>query len=457
MNDSLRTDLFVRYLPEAIACACIYLASCKLGIPLPRHPAWWEMFTVDEESVREIALCLMRLYARPKPNIADLEAELAKLRKSQVEAKERELELKKQTQSANTPSSANSDHSSGNATPPRNQNDKAQGLSSDSGPRVSEAPTGSESGRQYFPPTSLLASALALTKPATAGVNIPKAVDVPTSSALRNFDINSNNEMTEELPLAFTRADASSKRRPSPGGRPHRHDRRNTEMSGFSSRPAAYPNVSPEDAEGRRKRRHKRKHSRHYSSRHPSVSLSSSTSSGSEDAPSHSVPSSAYNPNSRHYRHHQSKVLSGTNHSSSGSGTPESSPSPVKRRKTKNAYSHKKLIRRSRSRSRSSVTSNSSSTSSSVDSRHASDNRLDGYKRNNRSNHRRPSPPAAYRIDKTQELYNSVNDVEKSRFPLKMPAPNGNTRHARDHSRHRNERSDSSKKHHLTSHEHRRR
>lgn len=41
MNDSLRTDCFVRYQPETIACACIYLSARKLGIPLPRKPAWW--------------------------------------------------------------------------------------------------------------------------------------------------------------------------------------------------------------------------------------------------------------------------------------------------------------------------------------------------------------------------------------------------------------------------------
>ena len=40
MNDSLRTDCFVRYQPETIACACIYLSARKLGIPLPRKPAW---------------------------------------------------------------------------------------------------------------------------------------------------------------------------------------------------------------------------------------------------------------------------------------------------------------------------------------------------------------------------------------------------------------------------------
>ncbi|VDD77602.1 unnamed protein product [Mesocestoides corti] len=88
MNDVLRTDVFVRHTPEAVACACIFLAARRLEIPLPRHPPWWEMFNVDEESVHEIALCLQRLYAREKPNVSVLESRLAELRKKQAEEKE---------------------------------------------------------------------------------------------------------------------------------------------------------------------------------------------------------------------------------------------------------------------------------------------------------------------------------------------------------------------------------
>ena len=34
MNDSLRTDVFVRFKPEVIACACIFLAArvVKVGV-----------------------------------------------------------------------------------------------------------------------------------------------------------------------------------------------------------------------------------------------------------------------------------------------------------------------------------------------------------------------------------------------------------------------------------------
>lgn len=41
MNDSLRTDVFVRFQPESIACACIYLAArtLEVSVPLGRVPA----------------------------------------------------------------------------------------------------------------------------------------------------------------------------------------------------------------------------------------------------------------------------------------------------------------------------------------------------------------------------------------------------------------------------------
>ncbi|QQP58462.1 Uncharacterized protein FKW44_003787 [Caligus rogercresseyi] len=39
MNDSLRTDVFVRYSPECVATACIYLSARKLKVPLPKNPS----------------------------------------------------------------------------------------------------------------------------------------------------------------------------------------------------------------------------------------------------------------------------------------------------------------------------------------------------------------------------------------------------------------------------------
>jgi hypothetical protein len=66
MNDSLRTDVFVRYLPETVACACIYLTSRELNIALPKMPAWFSIFRVSEEDIRDVCFRILRLYKRPK-------------------------------------------------------------------------------------------------------------------------------------------------------------------------------------------------------------------------------------------------------------------------------------------------------------------------------------------------------------------------------------------------------
>jgi hypothetical protein len=66
MNDSLRTDVFVRYQPETVACACIYLTARKLQLPLPKNPSWYSIFGATETEVRDIAIRILKLYNRPK-------------------------------------------------------------------------------------------------------------------------------------------------------------------------------------------------------------------------------------------------------------------------------------------------------------------------------------------------------------------------------------------------------
>jgi len=63
MNDSLRTDIFLRYSPENIVCACIYLAARELQISLPQSPPWFTIFGADEASIRAICVRILHIYA----------------------------------------------------------------------------------------------------------------------------------------------------------------------------------------------------------------------------------------------------------------------------------------------------------------------------------------------------------------------------------------------------------
>ena len=71
MNDGLRTDIFLRYKPETIACSCIYLAARTIEnpVPLPKDPyPWYELYDASDRDVKTISEILMRLYQRVKVN-----------------------------------------------------------------------------------------------------------------------------------------------------------------------------------------------------------------------------------------------------------------------------------------------------------------------------------------------------------------------------------------------------
>ncbi|KAF7242544.1 Cyclin-L1 [Varanus komodoensis] len=87
MNDSLRTNVFVRFQPETIACACIYLAARALQIPLPNRPHWFFLFGTTEEEIQEICLTTLKLYTRKKPNYELLDKEVEKRKMALQEAK----------------------------------------------------------------------------------------------------------------------------------------------------------------------------------------------------------------------------------------------------------------------------------------------------------------------------------------------------------------------------------
>jgi len=106
MNDSLRTDGFVRYQPETIACACIYLSARKLGIPLPRKPAWYEILGVEEDDIRDCCYRIICLYQRSKPVQEDLE-KIVEALKSAINAK-RKAAVNNHISSVNSPASQSS-------------------------------------------------------------------------------------------------------------------------------------------------------------------------------------------------------------------------------------------------------------------------------------------------------------------------------------------------------------
>uniref|UniRef100_A0A915C191 Cyclin-like domain-containing protein n=1 Tax=Parascaris univalens TaxID=6257 RepID=A0A915C191_PARUN len=84
MNDGLRADIFLRYRPETIACACIYLAARTISKPvaLPQQPfPWFEAFDASDRDVKAISLILLKLYTRARaPNWLRLNETLNKIR-----------------------------------------------------------------------------------------------------------------------------------------------------------------------------------------------------------------------------------------------------------------------------------------------------------------------------------------------------------------------------------------
>uniref|UniRef100_A0A061R4S7 Arginine-rich cyclin 1 n=1 Tax=Tetraselmis sp. GSL018 TaxID=582737 RepID=A0A061R4S7_9CHLO len=71
VNDSLRTTLCVRFKAETVACACIFLASRKLQVPMPESVGgsdfcWWELFDVSFQDMIEVCSTILNLYSLPK-------------------------------------------------------------------------------------------------------------------------------------------------------------------------------------------------------------------------------------------------------------------------------------------------------------------------------------------------------------------------------------------------------
>jgi hypothetical protein len=106
MNDSLRTNVFVRFTPETIACACIYLGARQMKIPLPQSPPWWLLFDAYFEDMEAFSLELLSLYRWPRVQMESVEREITKLKeeyqKKQVEIKEVKLKKGAEVEDPNT-------------------------------------------------------------------------------------------------------------------------------------------------------------------------------------------------------------------------------------------------------------------------------------------------------------------------------------------------------------------
>ncbi|KAK0075950.1 hypothetical protein PV325_006140, partial [Microctonus aethiopoides] len=87
MNDSLRSDVFLRHQPETVACACVYLGARQLQLPLPSSPPWFSIFNVNESAIRDVCRRILRLYIRPRVRPEQLEKKVEELRRKYEEAR----------------------------------------------------------------------------------------------------------------------------------------------------------------------------------------------------------------------------------------------------------------------------------------------------------------------------------------------------------------------------------
>ena len=73
MNDSLMTNLYVRYHPKDIVCACIHITVRVLGISVPCDPVWYSSFKLKDEEIEKISSTILELYRTLPPSLDVLE------------------------------------------------------------------------------------------------------------------------------------------------------------------------------------------------------------------------------------------------------------------------------------------------------------------------------------------------------------------------------------------------
>ena len=72
INDSQRTNVCIKFAPEVICCAAIFMAARVLQIVLP--PNWWELFDATKEDMDAVCERVLALYSRRKARFVRLQA-----------------------------------------------------------------------------------------------------------------------------------------------------------------------------------------------------------------------------------------------------------------------------------------------------------------------------------------------------------------------------------------------
>lgn len=74
INDSQRTDVCMRYEPETICCAALWMGARVLQIKLPSNanPPWWELFDAKKADMDAVCARVAALYSKARASFADL-------------------------------------------------------------------------------------------------------------------------------------------------------------------------------------------------------------------------------------------------------------------------------------------------------------------------------------------------------------------------------------------------
>jgi len=63
----------MKFTPDQIGCACIWLAARQKKICLPKSPHWYELFNIKTEEMETIATTILELYILPRPDYTKLD------------------------------------------------------------------------------------------------------------------------------------------------------------------------------------------------------------------------------------------------------------------------------------------------------------------------------------------------------------------------------------------------